>query len=92
MLQSRPETTHTVGNRWPDLRRVALVAVVLLTACGPSNPPPAQPQPTQPGQAQPPQATQPSQAQQQAPAAGGNLVFFSTQFAPVEEQAISFTP
>ena len=87
MLQSRPETTHTVGNRWPDLRRVALVAVVLLTACGPSNPPPAQPQPTQPGQAQPPQATQPSQAQQQAPAAGGNLVFFSTQFAPVEEQA-----
>jgi multiple sugar transport system substrate-binding protein len=54
-------------------RALLVGAVSFLAACGSAAQPPAQGQPT----AQP--TTQ--------PAAGGSLVFFSTQFSPVEEQA-----
>src|SRR4051794_40314519 len=57
--------------------RALLVASVFLAACSPSAQPPT---------AQPPPQQQPTAAAQQ-PATSSNLVFFSNQFKPVEEQA-----
>src|ERR1700730_437621 len=66
-----------IGSSLRRASRAFVVLGVFLAACSPA----AQPQPAQ----QPPaQGQQPAQP---AAASGGNLVFFSTQFAPVEEQA-----
>jgi multiple sugar transport system substrate-binding protein len=53
--------------------RVFLVSALFLTACAPA--------------AQQPAAQQPAQPPAAASSAGGNLVFFSNQFKPVQEQA-----
>jgi multiple sugar transport system substrate-binding protein len=70
---------HGIGFSFRTVRFL-LVGAVFLAACSPAAQPAAQPQAT-PNQA----AAQQTQAP--AAASGGNLVFFSTQFAPVEEQA-----
>ncbi len=64
--------------------RLLLVGTVMLTACAPASQPGAQPQPAQ---GQPTTQAQPAQQAQNQAASTGNVVFFSTQFSPVEEQA-----
>ena len=64
--------------------RLLLVGTVMLTACAPASQPAAQPQPAQ---GQPTTQAQPAQQAQSQAASTGNVVFFSTQFSPVEEQA-----
>jgi multiple sugar transport system substrate-binding protein len=60
-----------------SVARLAIVSGLFLTSCSsPGGQPAAQPQ-----------ATAPAAQQPAAPSGGGNLVFFSTQFTPVEEQA-----
>jgi multiple sugar transport system substrate-binding protein len=64
--------------RFGVVARVAIVWGLFVAACGPTTQPAAQPQATQGA----------SQAQQQpAAGSGGNVIFFSDQFSPVEEQA-----
>src|SRR5439155_23219313 len=67
---------HVVRERGAASMRVrvfsSVIAALFVAACGTP--------------AQPPAATQPAQQQQQA-AASGNVVFFSNQFHPVEEQS-----
>ena len=67
--------------------RLMVAASLFLAACAPASQPPAAPAATSaPAAAKP--AAAPTSAPAAAPAAaGGNLVFFSNQFKPVEEQA-----
>jgi multiple sugar transport system substrate-binding protein len=67
---------------WPNVAQALLGATLLLSACSTSTQPPAAPT-----QGAGTAATQPAGAAAPAQSGGGNLVFFSNQFKPVEEQS-----